>query len=144
MRTISGKFFTVKVKVDRDQEEGLVKSVKEDYAVLAVNFTDCEAKTTKEVGEADTVRGSFEILAEAVAPYKEIFVFDDGETWYKVKIAEITLDDYGKEKKTSLFYLLNATSFEQARKNIVEALGGTMSDYTIAAIIEQKVLEVLE
>lgn len=145
MRSISGKVFTAKVTVDRPQEDGLVKKVREEYACMAINFTDCEAKLTKEIGSADNVKGSFDILAEAVAPYKEVFIFDDGEIFYKVKIQEVTLDEVsGKDKKTSYHYLVNATSFDQARKNITEALGDSMMDYTIAAIIEQKILEVIE
>ena len=121
-----------------------MKSVKEEYACKAVNFTDCEAKITKEVGSADNIKGSFDILSETIAPYKEVFIFDEGEIFYKVKIQESYLDDFGKEKKNNNFYLLNATSFEQARKNIVEALGGTLNDYTIAAVVEQKTIEVFE
>ena len=144
MKSISGKIFIAKVKVDRPQEDGLMKSVKEEYCCKAVNFTDCEAKITKEVGSADNIKGSFDILSETIAPYKEVFIFDEGDIFYKVKIQESYLDDFGKEKKNNYFYLLNATSFEQARKNIVEALGGTLNDYTIAAVVEQKTLEVFE
>ena len=144
MKSISGKIFIAKVKVDRPQEDGLMKNVREEYCCKAVNFTDCEAKITKEVGSADNIKGSFDILSETIAPYKEVFIFDEGDIFYKVKIQETYTDDFGKEKKNSFFYLLNATSFEQARKNIVEALGETMKDYTIAAVVEQKTLEVFE
>lgn len=144
MKTISGKIFTVKVKIDRQQKNGLVKKVSEEYACKAVNFTDCEAKITKEVGSADNVKDSFDIIAEAIAPFKDVFVFDEGEIFYKVKIQETEMDDFGKEKKNSYYYLLNATSFEQARKNIVEAYGGSMKDYTIAAVVEQKIIECFE
>ena len=144
MKSISGKIFIVKVKVDRPQEDGLMKNVREEYCCKAVNFTDCEAKITKEVGSADNIKDSFDILSETIAPYKEVFIFDEGDIFYKVKIQESYLDDFGKEKKINNFYLLNATSFEQARKNIVEALGETMKDYTIAAVVEQKTLEVFE
>ena len=144
MKTISGKIFNVKVKIDRAQDDGLVKSVKEDYACKAVNFTDCEAKITKEVGSADNVKASFEVLAEAVAPYKEVYVFDEGGTYYKVKVQEPYTDDYGKERFNSYYYLVKADSIEQARKNIVEAYGQTVKDYTIAAIVETKILECFE
>ena len=144
MKTISGKIFNVKVKIDRTQDDGLVKSVKEDYSLKAVNFTDCEAKITKEVGSADNVKASFDVLAEVIAPYKEIYVFDEGDTYYKVKVQEPYIDDYGNEKNNTYNYLLNATSIEQARKNIMEAYGTTVRDYTIAAIVETKILDVFE
>lgn len=144
MKTISGKIFNVKVKIDRTQDDGLVKSVKEDYALKAVNFTDCEAKITKEVGSADNVKGTFEVLAEAVAPFKEIYIFDEGEKYYKVKINESYVDDYGNDKTSASYYQVNADSLEQARKNIMEAIGGSMKDFTVAAVIETKVLDCFE
>lgn len=144
MKSISGKLFNAKVSIERVKEDGLVKQVKEDYVVKAVNFTDCEAKLTKELAEAENVKKTFDILAEAIAPFKEVYIFDEGEIYYKVKITENWLDDYGNDKKTSTNYLVNAGSLEQARKNIVEAIGGSMKDYTVAAVIETKILEVIE
>ena len=144
MKKISGKIFIVKVKVDRPNDEGLVKTVREEYACKAVNFTDCEAKITQEVGSADNVKDSFDILAEAVSPCKEAYIFDEGNIFYKVKVQEPYLDDSGNEKKTNHYYLLNADSVEQAGKRIAEAYGNSVKDYTVAAIIEQKTLEVFE
>lgn len=144
MKKISGKIFTVKVKVERPQEDGLVKKVTEEYACSAVNFTDCEAKIIKEVGSADNVKGSFDIVAETITPVRLVYVFDEGDIFYKVKIQEVTIDDFCKERKSNVYYLVNATSFEQARKNIVEALGGLTKDMTIAAVVEQKILECFE
>ena len=144
MKKISGKIFIVKVKVDHPNDEGLVKTVREEYACKAVNFTDCEAKITKEVGSADNVKESFDILAEAVSPCKEAYIFDDGDSFYKIKVQEPYLDDNGNEKKTNYYYLLNASSLEQAGKRIAEVYGGSVKDYTVAAIIEQKTLEVFE
>lgn len=145
MKTISGKIFIVKVAVERQQEDGLVKKVKEEYSVKAVSFTDCEAKITKEEGSADNVKGTFEVLSEAIAPYKEIFLHDEGEKYYKVKVVEMTLDEVtGREKKTAIYYLLNADTLEQARKRTEQALGDTLTDYAIAAVIEQNTVGVIE
>lgn len=144
MKTISGKLFNAKVSIERVKEDGLAKQTKEDYVVKAVNFTDCEAKLTKELAEAENVKKTFDILAEAIAPFKEVYIFDEGEIYYKVKITENWLDDYGNDKKTSTNFLVNAGSLEQARKNIVEAIGDSMNDYTVAAVIETKILEVIE
>ena len=144
MKSISGKLFNAKVSIERVKDDGLAKQTKEDYVVKAVNFTDCEAKLTKELAEAENVKKTFDILAEAIAPFREVYVFDEGEIYYKVKITENWLDDYGNDKKTNTNYLVNAGSLEQARKNIVEALGNSMNDSTVAAVIETKILDVIE
>ena len=144
MKKISGKVFTVKVSIEREQEDGLMKKVREEYCCQAVNFTDCEAKITKEVGSADNVKQSFDILAEAIAPFKEVHIFDEGDIFYKVKVQEPYTDDYGNEKKNSFYYLVNANSIDEARKNIEAIYAGTTIDFTIAAIIETKIKEVFE
>lgn len=145
MKTISGKIFIVKVAVERQQEDGLVKKVKEEYSVKAVSFTDCEAKITQEAGSADNVKDTFEVLSEAIAPYREVFLHDEGEKYYKVKVVESTIDEVtGKEKKTATYYLVNADTLEQARKRIEQALGDTLTDYAIAAVIEQNTVGVIE
>ena len=146
MKKISGKLFNVKVKIGREKNNGLVKDVREEYACRAVNFTDCEAKITKEIGSAENVKASFDILAEAIAPYKEAYIFDETEEchFYKVKVAEITLDDYGEEKKSFVYFLVSATSIDQARKNTEELYKETSIDYSIAAIIETNILDVFE
>ena len=146
MKKISGKLFNVKVKIGREKNNGLVKDVREEYACRAVNFTDCEAKITKEIGSADNVKASFDILAEAIAPYKEAYIFDETEEchFYKVKVAEITLDDYDEEKKSFVYFLVSATSIDQARKNTEELYKETSIDYSIAAIIETNILDVFE
>lgn len=144
MRTIIGKIYTAKVSAERVQEDGLAKAVKEEYAVKADSFSDCEKKLMDNVGGYDN-QTNFEVLSEVKSKYKEVYIFDEGELFYKVKITETTYDEVNdKEKKTNFLYLLNADSLEAARKNIEEALGGTLSDYTIAAINELKVLEVIE
>ena len=144
MKTITGKIFTVKVSVEREKN-GIWKNVKEEYACRAVSFTDCEAKITRAISEYSSQgHTGFDILSEAIAPYKEVYIFDEGVIFYKVKIQEIDIDDNGREKKTFSYYLVNAASFEQARKNIEKALEGMMVDYTISAVIEQGTLDVFE
>ena len=144
MKKISGKIFIAKVKIDREKEDGLMKATKESYACKAVNFTDCEAKITKEVGSADNVKASFDVIAEAIAPFKEVYIFDEGDIFYKVKVKEPYTDDFGNEKKNSYVYLVNASSTEQARKNIEETYAHTTIDFAISDINETKILDVFE
>ena len=82
-----------------------------------------------------------------IAPYKEIFFADNdmADKWYKAKLAFITIDEKtDKEKKTSVFYLVNAGNINSAIKNTDEVMGGTMIDYAITAIQETKIFDVFE
>lgn len=65
--------------------------------------------------------------------------------WYKSKLQFITIDERSaKEKKTSVYYLVEGCSLENARKNIDEVMGGTMIDYTISAVSETSIMDVFE
>ncbi len=63
--------------------------------------------------------------------------------WFKAKLAFITLDDKtAKEKRTSVTYLVQATSLDNAVQNINVAMQGTMIDYEKSNISETKILDV--
>ena len=81
------------------------------------------------------------------APFKEIFFSDDemADKWYKAKLQFITIDEHTeKEKRTKVTYLVQAGSFEGARKNIDEVMGGTMIDYVISSVSETNIMDVFE
>ena len=59
--------------------------------------------------------------------------------------AFITLDDKTqKEKRTSVYYLVQAASVSGAVKHVDEVMGSTMIDYEITAIADTKVMDVFE
>ena len=120
MRSIASKWFETKVKYDKMMEDGTQKPVPETYVVV------------KGIAEAS---------------YKEIFFsdLDTADKWYKAKLQFITLDEKTeKEKRTSVYYLVQAANFMQAVKNIDEVMGGTMIDYVIASVAETSIMDVFE
>ena len=81
------------------------------------------------------------------ASYKEIFFSDEGtaDHWYKAKVQFITIDEKTeKEKRTNVYYLVQASTIHQAVKNIDEVMGSTMIDYAIAAVSETTIMDVFE
>lgn len=65
--------------------------------------------------------------------------------WYKSKLQFITIDERSaKEKKTSVYYLVEGCSLENARSNIDKVMGDTMIDYTISAVSETSIMDVFE
>jgi hypothetical protein len=61
------RFFEVKVKYDKMQDNGALKAVTETYALDALSFTEAEAKITDMM--RPQIKGSFEVTAEKIAPY---------------------------------------------------------------------------
>ena len=91
--------------------------------------------------------GEFNIKDIKPAAYKEIFFSDmnaDG-FWFKTKLKFITIDEKTeKEKSKFTNYLVQASTLQQAVKNVEEIMGKTMEDYQIASISETKILDVFE
>lgn len=145
MRSRSSKFFECTCKYQKTGEDGLLKKVTEVNVVDALSFSEAETRFVSEMSQY--VSGEFDVTAIKVAPYKEVF-FSDKETddrWYKVKIALISFDERTeKEKRTNVYYLVQAASLDGAVNNINEAFNGTMMDYASIAVSETKIWEVFE
>ena len=145
MRTRNSEWYEVKYQHEQTQEDGTQKKVTELYTVDALSFTEAESKITEEMKLY--VSGETFIKAITRAPYKEIF-FDDRESadkYYKAKLDFITIDEKTeKEKKSTVTYLVQAASLDEAKKNINEVMGTTMIDYDIQSIAETKIIDVFE
>ena len=126
-------------------EDGMPKKVVELYTVDALSFSEAEERIMEEM--SSYVSGEIEIADLKIAPYKEIFFADSdlADKWYKTKLAFITIDEKtDKEKKTSVFYLVNAGNINSAIKNIDEVMGGTMIDYQTINVSETTIMDVFE
>lgn len=134
-------WFECKVRYDKMQENGAVKTVTEPYLVDAVSFTDAESRISEKI--APYISGDFSISAEKKTKISEIFFNEDGDRFYMVKVNFITLDEKsGKEKKTTSQILVQASDFEDALNKFNEGMKGTMADYEIGSISETMIMDV--
>ena len=138
MTTRTAQWFECKTKYEKVMEDGLQKSVTEQYVVDAMSFAEAEARVIKEMSAY--VSGEFEVTDVKKASYKEIIFADDdasADRWYKVKLDFITIDEKTeKEKRSRVCYLV------QAMKATDEMMGTTMIDYDAAAIQNTKIIDV--
>ena len=145
MRSRTAIWFECKVRYEKTMEDGMPKKVVEIYTVDALSFSEAEKRIMEEM--SSYVSGEIEIADLKIAQYTEIF-FDDNDLadkWYKAKLAFITIDEKtDKEKKTSVFYLVNAGNINSAIKNIDEVMGGTMIDYQTLNVSETTIMDVFE
>ena len=145
MRSRTAIGFECKVRYEKMMEDGMPKKVVELYTVDALSFSEAEERIMEEM--SSYVSGEIEIADLKIAPYKEIFFADSdlADKWYKTKLAFITIDEKtDKEKKTSVFYLVNAGNINSAIKNIDEVMGGTMIDYQTINVSETSIMDVFE
>ena len=65
--------------------------------------------------------------------------------YYKAKVQFITIDEStGKEKRSNVTYLVEATSLHNALGNIDKVMKGTMLDYVQASVQDTAIIEVFE
>lgn len=159
------KWYQVKVRFERMQEDGTQKKVSEQYLVQASSFGMAEAAIQKEI--APFASGEFDIVAVARKNYSEIITDKfgiesriDGEArrilgqknasmeadkWFKCKLNFITLDEKsGKEKKTAQLFLVNANTALTAHELVDNFMRGSISDYEVEQVDETKILDVFK
>ena len=121
------------------------KKVTESYCVDALSFTEAENSITEEM--SSYISGEFEVSDIRKASYKEIFFSDadSDDRWYKAKLQFITIDEKSqKEKRSNVYYLVQAGSLPVAVKHIEEVMGTTLIDYVIASLAETQIMDVFE
>ena len=145
MRSRTAQWFETKVRYEKQMEDGLQKKVTEQYVVDALSFTEAEASITEEI--SSYISGEFDIADIKKASYGEVFFSenDNEDRFFKAKLQFITIDEKTeKEKRSNVYYLVQASTFQQAVNHIEEVLGGTMIDYVIASLAETQVMDVFE
>ncbi len=145
MRCKASTWFEAKVSYEKMVEEGLMKTEKVDFVIDALSFGEAEKRVISEASAYSN--GGVNVLALKIANFKEVAFSDDesADKFYKVKINLITLDEKTeKEKLTAIYYLVQASSFQDANKNTEEIMKGSIVDYTIASVTETKFFDVLE
>ena len=139
------KFFETKVKYEKTQENGMQKKVTETYLVDALSFSECEDRIIDEMKVY--ISGEFEVNAIQRAKYNELVesVDTSADKWYKCKLLFITLDEKTeKEKKSAVHYLVQGSSLENAKNNMVKFMSTSSIDYEFVEIKETHIMDVFK
>lgn len=138
---MSTTWYECKVKYRKPDDKGVQKVVTEPYLVDALSFTEAEARINTEI--ASMVSEEFKIVNIKVANYSEIHRFDKSDRWFRSKVSLLAYDEEsGKERKTSLFLLVQGNDVKDAYEHTLTAMKNTMGDYTIPAISESPIIDV--
>lgn len=137
------QLFECKVIYEKTAEEGRIVKTKESYVIDALSFSEAEARIIKEM-EA-FISGEFKVQKVAPMRVSEIVYNENGEIWYKARVAFISLDeDRGIERESVNTMLVQADDISQAYAGIGEAMRGTMADYRIKSISETPIIEIFK
>ena len=133
-------WYLSKIKFQREDEAGSLKSISEAYLVDAVSYTEAEARMFEIVV---TNTPDFQLVNLAKMKLSEVFFEENGsEIWYKAKVQYISFDEKThKEKKVPHMMLINAENPKDAYEALVKNLGN-LNDYLITDINLTPILEV--
>ena len=145
MRSRTANWFICKIRYEKVMEDGVQKKVTENYVVDALSFSEAESRIMEEMSAYISV--GFEVADIKKAPWKEIFFSDaDGDDkWYKAKLQFSTIDERtAVEKRSTVIYLVQASSLKKAVGHIDEVMGSTMIDYVQCNVDETPIMDVFE
>lgn len=140
MKNTINKYFEVKVKMQKTQEDGTQKKVSEQYVVEAATFGEAERRITECL--KPYIEGEFNVTDIKIAGYCQIVNGDENaDKFFKAKVTFVTLDETtGKEKKTSELYLVQSETLESAESDVKNYLND--GNTTISSIAETAILDV--
>jgi hypothetical protein len=134
-------WFICKVSFQKTLGNGAVKKVTEQYLVDALSFTEAEVRIKKEM--ESYISGDFIIADISRYPLQELFFYENGNKYYRAKLAFITLDEKtGKERRMNFNHLSQAGDIQQAKDIIVERMKETIGDYEIVEVKETPIMDV--
>ena len=134
-------WFLCKVKYAKENEQGLLKNVSEQYLVDAVSFTEAEARIYDMLGSV--IRGDFQVTNISKSNFVDVFFFEDIDIWHKCKISYIVADaDSGKEKKVTQFMLVTAHDVKEAYDRIHQSLSNMLVSFRVPEVTESPIVEV--
>lgn len=134
-------WFLCKVKYAKETEEGLLKSISEQYLVDAVSFTEAEAILYDRLGSQ--IRGDFQVTGISKSNIVDVFFYDDADIWHKCKVSYLVADaDSGKEKKVTQYMIVTAEDVKQAYDRIQESLSNMLVSFRVPDITESALLDV--
>lgn len=134
-------WFECKVKYDKVADNGFVKSVIEPYLVDAISFTEAEERIVEEM--KPFVSGEFSVAGIRRKKITEIFLTENGDCYYNVRLGFITLNEKsGSEKRTTTNILVQASTVKEAVKIVEMEMKKTMVDYVIMAVSETAIIDV--
>lgn len=145
MRTKASNWFEVKLRYDKVHEDGYERKVTESYVVEALSFGEAEKTAIEFLG--GYVSGEIQVVNINPMKFQEVF-FNEQEScdrYYKAILQFITIDEQTeREKHTQVYYLVQASSFDNCKDSIRTIMDGTMIDYQIASVSETKIIDVIE
>ena len=136
-----GQWWEVAIRYQKEDEAGALKTINEHYLFDSISHTEAEALAFKRI-----VTGASDFSVNTIKRMRlaDLFAYDEGDQWFKVKVIYFSVDDRsGKEKKVVNYMLVNSDGIQQALDRMVESLRTMLIPYEITNIDLTKILDVI-
>lgn len=159
------------VRYDKVLENGAVKKVTELFLVDAMTFTEAESRMVQEIAPyisgmfdvvtikrtnyTEVVYDLYNLNSEADAMVQKATgansqAVDVADKGFRAKVNLVTLDDREagrsqktpKERKSAVYYIINAGSINAAHDTLVSFMKGSIADYEIVTLDETRIWDV--
>lgn len=133
-------YFEVQAKHLQQQDNGLIKAVKTLLLIDALSFTEAEARMIQELAQ------SRDLVVTTIkrSNIAEVVEVGDSDLWFKVKVTYTMADeDSEKEKKITLYLLVNAFDVTEAKERTEEHLKEMLMPFEVPSVVETKFAGVL-
>ena len=132
----------------QSEDEHCIRTNEQFIVTDASSLTEVEERVMNE-GFIDPIITKVEIAKynSDILEMDDAYSNGDGEPkWYKFTITEISYNDdiTVKPTKTKVYYLVQQTSIENARKDFIEYHKSLMTDYVINSIQETKIMGLIK
>lgn len=135
-------WYECRVKYEKTLETGTQKKVTETYLIDALSCSEAESRIIAEL--APCIVGEFSVKSVKEVHFSEMFNDPNGDKWYRAKVMYLTIDEKScREVRNASYMLIQAESFDQAKKNLDKGMKGTMSDWELNTISETNIIDVL-
>lgn len=134
-------WYDCNVKFRKTTETGAQKVVTQSYLVDALSYTEAESRINEKMCEY--INEEFKVTNIKVTNFQEVYMLQSDDAWFKAKVSLMAYDEEsGKERKTNMYLLIQASDAKDAYENTVLAMKGTMGDYYIPMVSETKIIDV--
>jgi len=132
--------FKCKISYIKQNENGSVVKVKEEYVVPALSFTEAEANL-------QSILESYiaEYNLESCTPLKvtDVIFGEGADDFYKAKIDYVSYDeDSGKEKKISETYLIRSNNLKDCLPMIESRMEGSVVNWEVTSVSKTNIADV--
>ena len=126
-------WYECRIRYQKTAESGKEKKVSEAYLVDALSFTEAESRIIEKM--TPYITGDFKVTAIKLANIAELFKSgaEGDDKWYEKS---------GKERRSSWYAMVQASTTERAERLFHERMKGTMSDYRVESITETAIMDV--